>query len=309
MAESQLKVALRDVAFTTTTPFDESDGAVDLSAHEENVAWLESQGAGLFLPCGNTGEYYSLTNEERIDVVHATVEATEDSVVIGGAGGSTKNVIELIEAYSDGGADAAMVMHPSHTYRHEQGLIEYYRSIVSAVDVPVVVYKRGPELSESVLAALTTLDGVAGVKYAVNDVEAFSKAIEASEGDVVWMNGIAERFAPAFALEGAEGFTTGIGNVLPRATLALRDAIEDADWERARSIRDAIRPLETLRQEAGAGNDLAGANNVPVVKHGMDHRGRYGGPVREPLVGLTDEDAARVERYTETVLDRVAFGD
>ena len=47
--------------------------------------------------------------------------------------------------------------------------------------------------------------------------------------------------------------------------------------------------------------DLSAANNVPVVKHCMEVAGLYGGPVREPLVELSEEDADRAESRLETV--------
>jgi 4-hydroxy-tetrahydrodipicolinate synthase len=116
-----------------------------------------------------------------------------------------------------------------------------------------------------------------------------------------WLNGIAERYALPFAVAGADGFTTGIGNFLPGPVLALRDAIAADDRERARDLVALLRPIEELRQEAGADNDIGAANNVPVVKHGMDLAGFEGGTVREPLVELSEGDRERVEECYERV--------
>jgi 4-hydroxy-tetrahydrodipicolinate synthase len=302
MTDADFHRQLQGVGFTTTTPFGDGGDELALDAHAANVARVESAGAELFIPCGNTGEYYSLTDEERVAVVEATVDAVADATVVGGAGGSTKSVIQLIEAYDRAGADGAMVMHPGHTYRHERGLLEYYRSIVEAVDLPLVLYKRGPEVTREAIVELAGLEGVAGIKYAVNDVEAFSSTRDAVSDEVAWINGIAERFAPAFALEGADGFTTGIGTVLPETTLALWQALEAERWDDARARRDELRPLEAIRTEAGPGNRFAGAYNVPVVKHGLEVVDAYGGPVREPLVDLPPEDRERVERAVQAVV-------
>lgn len=306
MSFEALKETLRGVAFTTITPFGEDGEEVLYDELKQNARAVEEAGGELFIPCGNSGEYYALTDEERVKVVQATVEAVgDDSAVVGGVGGSTKTAISLAERYQDAGVDAIMVMHPDHTYLHEQGLLEYYRRIVNAVDCGVVLYKRGPELSEDIIAELSTEDNVVAVKYAVNDIKSFSRAVENVPGDVVWSNGIAERFAPAFALEGAEGFTTGIGNFVPEATLALMDAVRNEDWERAKHVRDVLRPYEDLREEAGPNNDFSAANNVPAVKYGMELAGLYGGPVREPLVELSDEDKERAEQYYEAIQEAV----
>lgn len=303
MSYDSVKDGLRDVAFTTTAPFDSDGENVSYEHHRENMRALQEAGASLFVPCGNTGEYYSLSHSERINIVEATVEATDDrSTVIAGAGGSTKTVKQLLTEYEDAGVDGAMIMYPSHTYLHDEGVREYYHSIAESTDLPLVLYKRGPELSDDSIAELSLLENVVGVKYAVNDIKAFSKAVSTTEGDLVWINGIAERFAPTYALEGAEGFTTGIGNFVPKPPLALHDALENEDWERAREIRDILRPYEDLRDETGADDSPFGsANNVPAVKHGMDYAGLYGGPVREPLVDLSDEDKERAEKYYDQI--------
>jgi len=303
MSHAALRDAMRGVAFTLPTPFTEDARTVAHGRLADNVASLSERGGELFVPNGNTGEYYSLSHEERIAVVETTVEAAgPDDTVVAGAGGSTKTATALLEAYEEAGADGAMVMYPSHTYVHVDGLVDYYERLAEATDLPLVLYKRGDEVDRGVLDALSDLDSYVACKWAVDDVEGFAATVEYVDGDLVWLDGIAERFAPAFALEGAEGITTGIGNFVPERSLALQEALEARDFERARAIRNELRPLEELRAEPGAGNHVDSGNNVPVVKHCMDRAGFYGGPVREPLVALAEEDAARADE----LYDRVA---
>jgi len=297
-----LKEDLRGVAFTNPTPFDETGETIRHDALAENLRAVVDAGGRAIIPCGNTGEYYSLTHEERVAVVETTVEAVgDDATVVAGVGGATKTALDLIDRYEAAGADALLVMHPVHTYMHEQGIEAYYRRIVESTDLGVALYKRGPELTREHLASLAEYDNVVAVKYAVDDIDAFSEAAAAIDG-VVWSNGIAERFAPAFAVEGAEGYTTGIGNFVPEATLALMDALRAEDWERARELRDLLRPYEDLREETGPDSSLSAANNVPAVKVGMELAGLYGGPVREPIVELSEADRERAEAYYDRIV-------
>ncbi|WP_096391627.1 dihydrodipicolinate synthase family protein [Halopenitus persicus] len=303
MQYQRIRSDLRGVAFTNPTPFDEHGDSIRHDALADNVRHVVDAGGRVMIPCGNTGEYYSLTDDERVAVVETVVDAVgEEATVIGGVGGSTRSAIELADAYADAGADAILVMHPDHTYQHQAGLVEYYRRIVESTDLGVVLYKRGPELTRDLLAEIAEYENVVGIKYAVNDVEGFSGAVSTIDADVVWSNGIAERFAPAFAVEGAEGFTTGIGNFVPEQVLALMDALEAERWDRARELRDLLRPYETLRAEPGVDNELSAANNVPAVKRGMELAGLYGGPVREPLVELSEADAERAAEYYEAIV-------
>ena len=302
MDYESLKEDLRDVAFTNPTPFSE-DGETVL--HDElaaNVEYVRDAGARLIVPCGNTGEYYSLSNDERVAVVETTTEAFDGAgSVVGGVGGSTKNAKMLADRYADAGTDAIMLMHPSHTYVHEDGILDYYRALADYTDLGVVLYKRGAELTHDHIRDLSERENVVAVKYAVNDIAAFSRGVGTTPGDIVWVNGIAERFAPSFHVEGAEGFTTGIGNFVPQTVLALQEALEKGDLARAKEIRDVVRPYEDLRQETGRNNRFDSANNVPAVKHGLELAGQYGGPVREPLVELSEADRKRAEEYYEAI--------
>ena len=182
-------------------------------------------------------------------------------------------------------------MYPGYTYVHEDGLRSYYKRIADATDLGVVLYKRGPRLSLANVAALFERENVVCIKFAQNDVDLFATAVSQIPGDVVWSTGVAERFVPAYALEGATGFTTGIGNFAPEPVLALMDAVRVGDLDRARRIRDGLRPYEELRDES----DFGAANNVPAVKYGQELAGLYGGPVRE-LLGAPERRRGAVSR-------------
>jgi 4-hydroxy-tetrahydrodipicolinate synthase len=304
MTYENLKEYLRDVAFTTTAPFSEDGSDVLYKEAARNTEAVFEAGGRSFIPCGNTGEYYSLNDEERIRLVKTTVDVVGDEgVVIAGVAGSTKEVIEQTRAYKKAGADGVMVHAPDHTYVHSRGIVKYYERLADSTDIGIVMYKRGPLLSLSAVSELSTIDNVVGLKYAVNDIAAFSKMVREVPGDIIFSTGIAERFAPAFALEGAEGFTTGIGSFAPEVSLALQEALEAEDWERALELRDLTRPYEELREESGENNEFEAANNVPAIKYGLELAGLYGGPVREPLVELSDKDKRRAKTYYEQLAD------
>ncbi|WP_408960271.1 dihydrodipicolinate synthase family protein [Natrinema sp. 74] len=302
MESAVLRNRFEDVAFTTAVPFSEDAETVRHDALAANLADLYDAGARLFVPCGNTGEYDALTDSERISIVETHVEATgDDAVVVAGAGGSIGEVTSLAAAYEDAGADAVMVMHPTHTYINESALADYYREICAQVDIGVVIYKRSPEITRDVLLELAAREEVVAVKFAVDDVREFAQTVEDGPADVTWVNGIAERYALPFAIEGATGYTTGIGNFVPEATLALFDALEAGEFERAREIRRLLRPLEDLRAAPGLGNTLPAGNNVPVVKYGQELAGAAGGPVRPPLRSLSPAAQRRVEECYERI--------
>ena len=93
------------MGFTLPTPFTENGTAVNHEALAANVEFLRDAGASLFVPSGNTGEYYSISNDERVSVVRTVVDAGgDDATVVGGVDGSTKNVHSLLERYEVAGS-------------------------------------------------------------------------------------------------------------------------------------------------------------------------------------------------------------
>ena len=305
MTAAQVKQRLRDVAVGVLTPFDEQ-GTIEHRKIEQNARSLYDEGMRTFLAAANISEYHSLSRRERIESVETVVDALpSDACVLAGVGGSTTDALELIEAYDRLGADAMMVMPPDHTYLHEQGLLDYYRELAAGSETPLVPYVRGFDPSAEYLAALTRVDGVVGVKYALKDPVKLGEAIRAGDDDVVWVNGLAEPYAVSFWAEGVKGFTAGVSNFRPEVGQELFDALTEGDWERARALRDICLPYQRLRDETGQNNALAGAISVPAVKKGLELAGLHGGDVREPIRPLPAEAAERAEAIYDKLDDDI----
>ncbi|MFB6107127.1 MAG: dihydrodipicolinate synthase family protein [Halobacteriaceae archaeon] len=308
MAHEAVKDALRGVAAGLLTPFD-ADLAVDHDALAANAETLYDRGVRTFLATANISEYHSLSRDERVACAETAVDALpDDATVLAGVGGSTPDAVDLVEAYDAAGVDAMMVMPPDHTYTHERGLLTYYERLAAASDRPLAPYVKGYEPSLEFVADLTEMDAVAGVKYAIPDTHFLSKAVDAGSDDVVWVDGLAEPYAPEFYLAGAEGFSAGVSNFEPAVGLALFDALEAGDYERAAELRDVCLPFMDFRETTGEGNRFPAANSVPAVKKGYELAGLNGngGRVREPIVGLSAADERRAEELYARLEDDMA---
>lgn len=308
LSADRVRERLRGVAVGLLTPFDDS-GEIEYDELAENARALHDEGIRTFLAAANISEYHSLSRDERIDVAAASVEALpDDACVLAGVGGSTPDAVELVRAYDRHGVDAMMVMPPDHTYLHEQGLLDYYRELDAASDRPLVPYVRGFDPSVDYLADLTRIDGVVGVKYALEDAVKLGAGIAAGADDVVWVDGLAEPYAVAFWAEGVEGFSAGVSNFRPEVGLALFDALQAGNWERARELRNACLPYQRFRDETGRDNTIPGASSVAAVKAGLELAGLNGGAVREPIRPLTpeqEERAAELYRRLDDDIDRL----
>jgi 4-hydroxy-tetrahydrodipicolinate synthase len=292
-SDGALASRLCSVVATIVTPFD-PEGRVDERALQAIAERMVDAGIEVVVPCGNTGEFSSLSLDEAKRVTRIVVKAIgEQSTVVAGVGWSLPIALELARDAEGAGAHAVMVHHPVHTYIDRRALRAYYEQLVDGTGIGVVLYKRGPELTDELIAQLVLNEGVVGVKYAVNDLNAFANLVDSSDADVAWICGTAERWAPFFHLAGAGGFTSGLANFAPGQALALRDALEARDYERAMQIRAELTGLEELRQGKHSGN------NVPVVKEALHLLGLADRAVREPLAELEPVEKLLVREIVE----------
>jgi len=281
---TRLQQALQGVAITTATPFSKDLRSVDLDALTGNMEYLLREDGKFLVPCGNTGEFYSLTFDEWKQVLRTTLDAVAGKMIVTvGIGHSIGTALEMIRYAETEGADGVMVMYPQHVFSSEEGVLNYYRRIIDeAKEVGVILYKKGPLLTDEVLIKVLESGKVAGVKYAFGRIVDFARTVYTLGEDVIWSCGVAERFAPFYWLAGARGLTTGLGNFAPKISLGMFDALVRSDWTEAMRIHKMITPLEDLREGRG------GANNVPVVKAVMDSLGLAGGNCRPPIHKLTE---------------------
>jgi 4-hydroxy-tetrahydrodipicolinate synthase len=282
-----LREQLEDVSAVTVTPF-AGDG-VDLDGVAGNARFLDDAGIRLIVCGGNTGEFYALTPAELRAVVEETVAAvSRETLVIAGTGYRPELAAQLGRAGLEAGAGAIMLHWPLNPGLGEEGLARYYAAVIGAIDGPVVLYVRGPQLTGRVLETARAAGELVGVKFAVPDVAAFA-LLAAKAPELAWICGLAEGWAPFFWAAGAAGFTSGLTCVAPTKSLALRDALRAGDRAAVLQVWRELLPFEQLRDRHARANDVA------VVKHALDRRGLAGGPVRPPLSPLSEEDAAELD--------------
>ncbi|UHQ98470.1 dihydrodipicolinate synthase family protein (plasmid) [Natrinema zhouii] len=301
----QVRSRLRGVAVGLLTPFDD-ELEIEHEKIAENAQNLYDKGIRTFLTTANISEYHSLSQDERVGVTETSVDALpSDACTLAGVGGSTPEAKDLIRAYDRIGVDAMMIMPPDHTYIHEQGLLDYYRSLASVTESPLVPYVRGFDPSIEYLASLTRVEGVVGIKYALKDPVKLGASVAAGADDVVWVDGLAEPFAVSFWAEGVEGFSAGVSNFRPEIGLELFDALSEGDWERASQLRNICLPYQNFRDETGQENSIQGAVSVSAVKKGLELAGLNGGNVREPIRPLAPEEERKAEELYSRLEDDI----
>ncbi len=288
--------ALNTVQLVPPTPFSDDGGHVLADELGRFVKSVVEAGVTVLLPAAGTGEFHSLSAEEVIGCVQATRIAAPNAVVIAPVGFGVGHAVQIGRQALEAGADALLLMPPVHPYLSDAGFRDYFQAIAAAVPLPILAYKKGPVPSDALLTELGQAGRLVGVKYAVNEVDAFTKFVDANRRKLGLYCGTAERFAPFFMLAGATGFTSGLGNIVPRLSLSLHAALKGGNFPEAMRLLSIVRPIEDFRALAGD------SFNISAIKAGMQIAGWNFGPVRPPQRRMTADETDRLRQLLEPIL-------
>ena len=269
------------------------DGSINAELTGRIVRRIARAGVHNIVSGGNTGEFFSMTYDEVLELQGIAIAAAEGkSMVTAAAGRSVKEATATAIAAKRAGADGVMVHHPNDPFAAPSAQADYFIAIAEASELPIVGYLRSDAIPVAELARIATHPNVAGVKFATTNLMLFADCVRATQGtDAVWICGLAESWAAPFYALGARGFTSGLVNVDPERSLAVWNALESHDYALARALVAKIAGFEQMRTKFNNGA------NVTVVKEALMLRGDNVGPVRLP--GLPALDAADRARLKE----------
>jgi 5-dehydro-4-deoxyglucarate dehydratase len=287
-ANHNTRLAFEGVVAFPVTPF-RGDLTLDVEGLRRNVrALLREAPPCAIVAAGGTGELYSLTPDEHLEVVRTVVEAAGGVPVIAGVGFNAAMAVPMAAAAERAGAAGILAFPPYYPNADESGLVEYYRAIGDA-SPQLVIYSRdwfhpGPALVER-LAAIQTL---AAWKDGQGDIRRLQALMDAVGSRLVWVGGAGDDLVPAYYAAGIRAFTSSVWNVAPRLSRDLHDRASHADTAGlADPMSRVIVPLYALRARRRG-------YEVTVMKALMDALDLTGGRVRPPLAELATEDATRL---------------
>lgn len=293
--DKKLRDALGGISGILVTPFDDQDRLAPRRL-EPIVERAIAAGVHALVANGNTGEFYGLTLAEAEKMVHAVAEQMNGrGVLIGGVGRSVHDACALARASKAAGASALMVHQPPDPFVSPRGVIAYVERIAEAGGgLPLMLYLRNDGIGLDAIENLCRVPGVAGVKWACPTPMRLAEAIRRCDPGIVWVDGLAEPWAPPFFAVGARGFTSGLINVWPEHSVAIHRALEKNDFAKARELIGVMSGFEELRAEEQNGT------NVTVVKAALRLLGEDCGATRPPSAWpLTEKQLAGLRRQLQ----------
>ncbi len=160
------------VAITPRT----SEGRVDREGAAKNVRYLVDAGADFLMPMCGTGLVYDASLEEYEATVGTFVDAAGGrALVVPGIGPGYGRTLEMAHIARSLGVAGAMVM-PIVGPASAAGVEEGMRRFAESAQLPLILYQRRLDIMPvDQVVRLCALDEVVGLKYAVDDIEAFSR--------------------------------------------------------------------------------------------------------------------------------------
>jgi len=286
---------LRGVIAFPVTPF-QADLSLDAAGLRRNLDALLRHGIAAVVAAGGTGELYSLTPAERLEVVRTTVEAVRGRApVIAGVGFNAPLAVEMARQSAAAGADAILVLPPYYPNADDEGLADYYAAVGAATPLPLLVYSRdwvnpGPAWVERLAARVPTLTAW---KDGQGDIRRYQQIMHRVGDRLHWIGGAGDDCVPGYYSIGIRAYTSSIATVAPRLSLELHEAAAAGDAARLqRLMDDYVIPLYALRARRKG-------YEVTVMKEMMNAVGLAAGPVRPPLPPLRPEDAGELRALRE----------
>ena len=276
------------------TPFT-ADDRVDLPRLRAHVTWLIDQGVHGIVPAGSCGEYATLTDGEREQVVENVAEACKNRVpvVVGTGASSTRDAVRWAEHARRCGAAGIMALPPS-AYRPSRREIEAWYAALDAVGLPIVAYNNPldttVDLVPELLEKLAQLENLVAVKEYSGDVRRIPLILERTGLEVIV--GCDDLALEGF-VAGATGWIAGLTNVVARESVALYDLIVAGKREEATALYRKLLPL--FRYDSRP-------TFVQAIKYAFDLVGKSAGTTRPPRLALDEIDRAAIASALEPFL-------
>lgn len=269
----------------TVTPFTDDGREIDVPALQRFMEWQVRSGVPGVIVLGTTGEYLTLTDDERTLVVETTVKqvAGRAKVLVGTMNAYTPNAVRYSREAESLGADGIMVLPPYYYTPTDDEVWRYYKAVSEAVTLPIMLYNNpvtsNIDMSAQLVARLVRdFDNIRYIKESSQDLARVRDVIEATDGVMNVYAG--ERAVDSFLL-GAVGYVNPYGNYMVNS-YKLWDLFQAGRLEEARALQRIIDHIDHI---IAAGHPtyghqcyskaLAAAAGYPV------------GDVRQPLTTFT----------------------
>lgn len=297
IAPTELREIIRSGLLSfPVTPFDAED-SFDPTAFAAHLEWLSPHEIAGLIVAGGTGELFSLTPSEVVEVVKTAKATQSGQPIIAGCGYGTKLACEMAQGIEAAGGDGILLLPHYLIGAPQDGIADHIRTVCRATNMGVIVYNRGQSVvNAATLAQLAEeCPNLIGFKDGTGDIDTVRR-ITIQNGDrLAYIGGMPthELFAQAFRGAGVDTYSSAVFNFVPETALQFHAAfVAGDDATCAALLQEFYYPFAAIR-------DRKTGYAVSAIKAGVRLRGFASGPVRPPLTDLTDEEMAMMENLIQ----------
>lgn len=274
-----------------------ADGSIDYNAWKKVIDKQIDSGVHGLIIGGSTGEFYALSKEERLaqfDFAHDYIAARVPWI-------AGVNDMLATESYAyaaaakAAGADAMLVAAPPYSLPDELELAAHVIRIDEAADLPIILYnypgRTGVEMGSTFMDAVADRKNIVAIKESSGDVNRIHQLT--LDYPQVQLSAGAEDQVLEFFSWGTQSWVCACANIFPQACVAFYQAcVVDQDFVKGRQYMAILMPVMELLEQSG--------KFIQCVKLGAKLQGIDGGPVRLPMMAMSDEMTAQVTSVIET---------
>lgn len=236
---------LKGIITAMVTPFDENQ-EINSEVTKQLVNKLINGGVdGIFI-LGTNGEFHLLTEDEKVAFAKLVIDEVKKRVpvYVGTGGNSTREVIALSKKMEELGADALSVITPFFLVPTQEEVINHYKAVAEAVDIPIILYNipknTGLNLEASTVYELAKVKNIAGIKDSSGKLENIKSYIEATKGeDFSVLSGSDSLILKALKI-GATGAIAATSNLLTELDVSIYQNFLKGDIEAAEKAQKDI---------------------------------------------------------------------
>lgn len=277
-----MQVNWQGVFPATTTQF-HPDESLNLPATVDHLEILLEAGVHGFVMLGTVGENCSLSFNEKIAVLEASVKQVNGRVPVltGVAEYTTTQACAFARAAKEAGVDGLMVLPPMSYKADMEEVVAHIRAVAESTDLPVMIYNNpacyGVDVTAEAVAELAKVPNIVAVKESSDDPRRLTDIANLIGDELILFCGVDDLALESVAL-GAHGWISGLVNAFPQENRLLWDLAMAGDYARAREVYRWYTPLLHLDtkpklvqyikmavQECGYGSELCRNPRLPVT--------------------------------------------
>lgn len=292
---------LKGLVAATFTPMD-AEGNVNLPVIGKYADLMFTSGVSGVFVCGTTGESYSLTTNERKQILEEWVKSANGrfKVIAHVGSNSMFEAVELARHAQEIGADAIGAMAPCFFKPSTvKDLVDFFAPIAQAADELPFYYYNMPSITGVSLPVAQFLHegkqvipNLVGTKFTHNNLMEMGECIALDNGEFEVLHGFDEILIAGLAF----GAIAGVGstyNYLPSVYLGIFDAMEKGDLEKARELQQ--QSIEIVKVIIKYGGGVRGGKAI------MNLIGIECGECRLPITPFSEQEYKTLKEDLEKI--------